>query len=355
MQSLKTELHIGDNLAVMRSMADETIDLVYLDPPFGSQRDYYATAGSQADGVKFTDRWVHTVGEFASGMRIAIEAAGVTSGEPMSAYLCFLAPRLQECYRVLRPSGSLYLHCDDTADSYLRMLLDYIFGGNSRVNTITWKRHYGNNAVTRSYGRISDTILFYQKDTSQATFNLQYTELDERMRATYNCVDDDGRRYRHTPLTAPGSADGSGRFLWHGTQPAPSRRWSHTKENLEAMLARGEIEFATSGPRKLPNRKSYLDEHPGNKAQTIWTDISRLASQAKERTGWPTQKPVALLERIISASSNTGDVVFDPFAGSGTTLVAANNLNRKSIGIELDSTAASVVSSRLPNVEIKYE
>ena len=355
MQSLKTStLHIGDNLHVMRGFPDGCVDLIYLDPPFCTSRTWHATPGSIAEGVRFTDKWNTTVGELECPKQTALVALAADSHSPaMASYLHFMAQRLQECYRVLKPTGSLYLHCDDTADSYLRVALDGLFGASCRVNTVTWKRNHANNAVTRSYGRISDTILFYAKQPAKATWSQPYGELSKRELKRYK-KDNEGRFYKCDNLTAPKTpnTDNARRFEWKGTTPSASRVWAHSKEAMDALYAKGLIELGKNGKAKLSGFKRYLDGHPGAKVQSIWTDIYPLSGKNKERTGWPTQKPLTLLERIIKASSNPGDLVLDPFAGCGTTLVAAEQLNRQWIGIEQNPTAASVLQHRLPNTNI---
>ena len=347
-------LWIRDNLEVMIGMNSETVDLIYLDPPFNTKRVWHGAPGSVSEGAVFNDNWNTAKNTNAiddDNLLALVNLSGKAHSNGMKTYLEFMAPRLVECHRILKPTGSLYLHCDDTADSYLRMSLDVIFGANCRINTITWKRHGSNNAVTRAFGRISDTILFYTKDAKQATFNLQYGELSKAALRRYRYKDKDGRRYRLTTLTATKSpsADDSRRFVWNGAQPSEALVWQNSKEAMDEMYANGRIMFGVTGKAKMPEFKRYLDENPGQKCQSIWTDIKNIGATSKERLGWPTQKPLALLERIISASSNEGDLVFDPFAGCGTTLVAAERLKRNWIGCEISNKAEHVVTSRFDN------
>lgn len=361
MNVLKPEnrtLWVGDNLTVMRGLASGSVGLVYADPPFNSKREYNSAVGSAADGASFGDTWrlddvkVEWAEVQASDnpkLHHVVMAAGLAAGEAMQAYITFMLPRLVECHRLLADTGSMYLHCDDHAAAYLQLAMDAVFGSECRLNTITWKRHYANNAVTSRYGRIADTILFYAKEPKSAVWNQQYGEMSAATRATYCYTDDDGRRYALHPLDAPKAAgsDDSRRFVWRGAQPGPTRVWAYSMEALEEMLAAGEIELGKGGKAKVSGKKSYLEGHAGQKLQSIWTDIQRLGSNAKERTGWATQKPVKLLERIIASSSNPGDLVLDPFAGSGTTLVAAEKLDREWVGIDWDTASERYARSRL--------
>ena len=351
-------LWIRDNLEVMRGMNSETVDLIYLDPPFNSKRIYNAPLGSKATGAKFTDtwtmdsmkeEWTELQEEADPAVFHTVMGAGLAAGDSMQAYMCFMAPRLQECYRILKPTGSLYLHCDDAADSYLRQLLDVIFGANCRVNTVTWKRNHANNAVKRAFGRISDTIFVYAKQPKKATWNQVYGALNKKERARYRNKDKDGRRYKTDNMTAPRSpkSDDSRRFEWKGTTPSKSRVWAHSREVMDKLYSEGRIVLKRDGTARLDGLKRYMDEHPGTKVQSIWDDIQRIGNTSKERLGWPTQKPLALLERIISASSNEGDLVFDPFCGCATAMVAAERLGRRWAGCDIDAVATGITLHRL--------
>ena len=356
-------LWIGDNLDVMRNrMNSETVDLIYLDPPFNSKRIYNAPLGSKAAKASFVDTWKMddvkrewTELQKAAGtpegkaLYHTVVGAGYTAGPAMQAYMCFMAVRLVECYRVLKSTGSIYLHCDDTADSYLRQLMDAIFGSNNRVNTITWKRQFSNNGAKHAYGRISDTILFYAKDKALTVWNQPRMAMSAETLSWYTHTDEDGRRYRLDNLTAPKSpnADESRQFDWYGTKPSKSRVWVRSRDEMERMLADGEIVLCQDGQGKIAGWKKYLDEHEGQKVQSIWTDIQRISPTSSERTGWPTQKPLALLKRIIEASSAPGAVVFDPFCGCATAMVAAEQLERHWVGCDIDAKAADVIIERL--------
>lgn len=345
-------LWIGDNLDVLRGIDSGCVDLIYLDPPFNSKRIYNAPLGSKAAGAKFDDTWTmdSVKREWAELMEAAdpavhhtVVGAGLSHSESMQAYLSFMAQRLIEIHRVLAMTGSIYLHCDDTAAAYLKQLMDCILGAHRFGAEIVWKRQSSNNAVKRGYGRNADRILWYRK-SAQHTWNPVYHDRSAAEMREYK-EDEDGRLYKCDDLTTPGARDGR-QFEWRGAKPSPSRSWKTDEAGLEAMLAAGEIELKSGGRAKLRGWKRHLDQAAaGQKCQVLWTDIERVGNTSRERTGWPTQKPLALLRRIIEASSNPGDVVLDPFAGCGTACVAAEQLSRQWAGI--DSKVEEVTRDRL--------
>jgi DNA modification methylase len=356
-------LFYGDNLEVLREhVPDKSVDLVYLDPPFNSNRSYNVIfskhpgngEGAAAQIQAFDDTWRWTpvtdlqYRRYASGgvpprVADALTAFRTLLGEnDAMAYIVNMAPRLVELRRILKPTGSLYLHCDPTMSAYLKVLLDAIFGAEQFRNEIAWQRSGAKNDSLR-YGRSHDVILFYTAG-KRFTWNPQYLPFEQSsITKNYTHVESGtGRRYRRGDLTAakPG---GDVDFEWHGTLPYKGRHWAYSKENLDEMYAAGRIEFRNTG---MPVYKRYLDEQPGVPLQDVWTDI-RLTSADKERLGYPTQKPVALLERIISASSNEGDVVLDPFCGCGTTIDAAQRLRRRWTGIDITFIAIDLIEKRL--------
>ncbi len=356
-------LYYGDNLEVLRkTIEDESVDLVYLDPPFNSNRAYnvifgrhpHSGNGAAAQIQAFDDTWRWTpltdqqyqhyvAGRLPTPVSDALMAFRTLLGEnDAMAYLVNMAPRLVELHRVLKRTGSLYLHCDPTMSHYLKILLDAIFGPEQFRNEISWQRSGAKNDSLR-YGRCHDVILFYTAG-KRFIWNPQYTPFDESsITKNYTHVEAaTGRRYRRGDLTAakPG---GDVDFEWHGVRPYKGRHWAYSQENLDQMYADGRIEFRKTG---MPVYKRYLDEQPGVPLQDVWTDI-RLTSADKERLGYPTQKPVALLERIIAASSNEDDVVLDPFCGCGTTIDAAQRLGRRWIGIDITFIAVDLIEKRL--------
>lgn len=345
----------GDNLDILRGMNSESVDLIYLDPPFNSNRNYSAPVGSAAAGAAFKDTWTLSDLDVAWMGLIAdehpaiyktLEAAGLTHGKSMQSYLCMMAVRLLEMRRVLKDTGSVYLHCDPTASHYLKQTMDAVFGADNFRSEITWKRtsaHSDGRQGRRQHGRIHDVILYYTKSANW-TWNLIYTPYDqEYVERFYRHIESDtGRRYQLGDLTGRGgAAKGNPEYEVMGV----TRFWAFSKERMQEMIDAGLV--VQTRPGAVPRQKRYLDEMPGVPLQDSWTDIGPISSQAKERLGYPTQKPLALLERIIKASSNEGDIVLDPFCGCATACVAAENLGRKWVGIDLSPKAIELVNLRL--------
>ena len=335
----------GDNLDILRGLNSESVDLIYLDPPFNSNRNYAAPVGSRAAGAAFKDTWTLSdldtawmglIADEQPAMYKVIETAGLTHGKGMQSYLCMMAVRLLEMRRVLRDTGSLYVHCDPTANAYLRMLLDAIYGSGNFRNEIVWKR-FNFHADARRFGNVTDTILFYSK-TDSYLFNRQRAPFSkEYVKSKFTHIDLDGRRYRLSDLNPP-----SGRgpvYEFYGVTKA----WRFTEEKMRELDRQGRIYHAS----KVAQLKRYLDELDGQAIHNVWVDIPGINPMAKERLGYPTQKPLALLERIISASSNPGDVVLDPFCGCATACVAAEKLERKWVGIDISEKAVELVNMRL--------
>ena len=299
-------LWTGDNLDIMRGMNSETVDLIYLDPPFNSNKNYSAPIGSEAAGAAFKDTWTFgdadrvwmaLLQERDPSMFAVIEAARVVHGKGMAAYIGMMAQRLWEMHRLLKSSGSIYLHCDPTTSHYLKVLMDAIFGPKRFRNEIIW--HYRRwTAPSGDLQKLHDVVLWYCKDRKQRTYNTLWVlpaNVEKGRREGYE-ADEDGRLYR-----------------W---QTAKGKRY-----------------------------RIYRDER-GVHAGDVWP-ISFLHPSAKERVGYPTQKPLALLERIVRASSNPGDLVLDPFCGCATACVAAEKLQRQWNGIDIATKAAELVRSRL--------
>ncbi len=364
MQS-KNTLYYGDNLDILRRYVEnESVDLIYLDPPFKSDRDYNVLFAekngtrSSAQIKAFKDTWQWDR-EAAEAYQDAVEAGGAVSEamqafrkllgcNDMLAYLAMMAPRLVEFRRVLKPTGSIYLHCDPTASPYLRLLTAAVFGKENFRNEIVWQRTTAHSNIYKSYGRLHDVIIFHGK-SGESTWNVQFTDYsEEHIERTYRHIEEDtGRRYALRDLTASMSRASSGQlYEWKGIRPPETRCWAYTKRRMRAFERAGQIEYSSKG---YPRLKLYLDEMPGIPLQDIWTDIRPVQSQSRERLGYPTQKPEALLERIISASSNEGDLVLDPFCGCGTTICAAQRLNRRWIGIDITHLAVTLIKYRLEN------
>jgi len=363
----KNVLYFGDNLDILRRyLKDETVDLVYLDPPFNSNAAYNILYpeqdGSQAAAqIKaFGDTWKWDSAA-ALAYRESTEEAGGSVSKAMQAFMTFLgknnllaylsmmAPRLVELRRALKPTGSIYLHCDPTASHYLKMLMDAIFGPSNFRTEISWKRssaHSDAKQGRKQPGNIRDIILFYTKSNNW-TWNWDpefgYTKYDEEyIRKSYRFIEPGtGRRFQPVDLTAakPG---GDTSYEWKGYKLKSGRYWAYSKENMAKFESEGKIYYTKSG---LPRLKYYLDEMPGVSIQNNWDDIN--PAKGKEDLGYSTQKPLALLERIIACSSNSGDLILDPFCGCGTTITAAQSLSRRWIGIDITNLAITLMKHRL--------
>ncbi len=362
-QAFTNTLYCGDNLDILgRHVADESADLIYLDPPFNSNQDYRFSAGRRRDGemksdrVAFGDTWrwderaarsYHEI--LREGGRIAETLAslrGVGADASLLAYLSMMAPRIAELHRVLKPTGSLYLHCDPSASHYLKILMDSFFGIGNFRSEIIWKRGSAHNDTKqgrRQHGHIHDVILFYTKG-DRWTWNPQYTPYDRKyMESFYRHVEPrTGRRYRLGDLTGPGgAANGNPEYEVLGV----TRHWRYSREKMEQLIREGRV--VQSRPGAVPAYRRYLDEMPGVPLQDVWSDLKPVGARASERLGYPTQKPEALLERIIRSSSNEGDGVLDPFCGCGTTLAVARRLGRCWIGIDSSQAAIDLTRTRL--------
>lgn len=356
-------LYYGDNLDVLRRyIADESVDLVYLDPPFQSGRDYNVLFeeknGTEAAAqIKaFEDTWTWDQGTAAAYDEV-VSAGGKVSetlaalrrilgDTPMLAYLSMMAPRLVELRRVLKQTGSLYLHCDPTASHYLKLILDAVFGPEDFLSEVAWKRT-GTHSSARRWGPVHDVILYYARGDGGHVWNRPYVPLgDEHRKRHYRNTDDDGRVFAHGELTAPGTRNGRSGVAWRGFDVTSiGRHWMTTVEKLDVLDSEGRIYFPPDGG--WPRLIRYEEDSKGRAIGDIWEDIPPLNMMAKERLGYPTQKPVALLERILSASSNEADVVLDPFCGCGTTIAAAQLLKRQWIGIDVTHLAIGLIKSRL--------
>ncbi len=358
-------LYYGDNLDILRRyIKDETIDLVYLDPPFKSDQDYnilFAERnGSKAAAqIKaFDDTWHWDKASAAAYEQIVesgtqrvtqvMRAFRTFLGEnDMMAYLAMMAPRLVELHRVLKSAGSIYLHCDPTAGAHLRLLMDGVFGPMNFRNEIVWKRTSAHSGA-KGCGAVHDILLLYSKG-KDFVWNQVYQPYDsEYVETFFEHVDPDGRRWKRMDLTGAGvTQDGPSGKPWRGIDVrSKGRHWAYSIDELERLNKQGKIHW----PKKkdgMPRLKQYLDEMPGVPIQDVWTDIRPIHNLAAERLGYPTQKPEALLERIIKASSNKGNLVLDPFCGCGTAIAVAQRLNRRWIGIDITHLAVALMKHRL--------
>lgn len=366
-------IFIGDNLHIMRGMNSASVDLIYLDPPFNSNRDYAAPIGSQAAGAAFKDTWTLSdvdqaehgeLAERVPPLHTVIQAAREAHGKGMQSYLIMMSTRLLEMERLLKDTGSIYLHCDPTAAHYLKLVMDAVFGKDNFRNEVIWKRT-STKSLGKRYAVNTDRILYYVKSDS-ATWNQQYTPYDdEYIQKTYRRQDKHGR-WATVDLSGGKAGSEQAYMPLKGIEPPPARAWAPPArnkfpasaqvllpDNYEALdqLAKCEalddagLLHWPKGEKGRPRWKKYLSAMPGVVAGDLVLDTSPV--KGKERTGYPTQKPLALLERIIKASSNPGDVVFDPFCGCATTLVAADRLQRSWIGIDISPKAAELVVERI--------
>ena len=359
----KNQLYFGDNLDILRNhVADASVDLIYLDPPFNSNANYNVLfqekTGQQsaAQITAFEDTWHWNIESERAYRDVVANAPGklpdllqamrtFLGDNDMMAYLTMMAQRMVELHRVLKDTGSIYLHCDPTASHYLKLLMDSVFGAANFRNEITWKRYGAHNDVGQGstrFGRVHDILLFYGK-TQTPKWEQQFVPLDEDyVKSTYRYIDPEtGRRFRTTPLTGPGGAEkGNPVYEWNGH----TRAWRYNKDRMLELHEEGRIHYSRTG---YPSQKTYLDDSRGVPIQDMWYDISSLSGSHKERLGYPTQKPEALLERIVSASSNEGDVVLDPFCGCGTAIAAAERLNRRWIGIDVTHIAITLIRHRI--------
>jgi len=355
----KNILYYGDNLKIMHEhIPDESVDLIYLDPPFNSNQGYNvlfaekngSDAAAQIKAFEDTWRWDQSAAEayhyvVENGPAKASQAMQafrqMLGCNDMLAYLAMMAPRLLELHRVLKSTGSIYLHCDPTASHYLKMLLDAVFGLVNFGNEIIWLRSSPKSHVKKRFPNSHDIILYYRK-SEDSKFNLVFKpHSEDYLRKFYRYIEPGtGRRYRIDNLANPNKNRPNLTYEFKGV----TRVWRWTKERMEKADQEGRIVYI---PGNVPGYKRYLDEMPGTPVATVWEDIKHLQSQSAERLGYPTQKPEALLERIIQASSKEGDLVLDPFCGCGTTVIAAHRLKRRWIGIDITHLAISLMKTRL--------
>jgi DNA modification methylase len=358
-------LYFGDNLKMLRDhVADETVDLIYLDPPFNSNATYNVLFAeksgekSTAQITAFDDTWhwgqesEATFQEIVTGPHAKLAALlealrGFLGTNDMMAYLTMMAIRLVELRRVLKPTGSIYLHCDPTASHYLKLVMDAIFGAQNYRTEVVWKRsgaHSDAKQGRQQHGRIHDVILFYTR-SDEWQWHPEHQPYDPAYLTRHyrNVEPETGRRFKDSDLTAakPG---GDTLYEWKGAKPPKGRYWAYSRENMAQFDADGRILYTRNG---MPRLKHYLDEMSGVPLQDLWTDIPPINSQAQERLGYPTQKPEALLERIVKSSSQEGDLLLDPFCGCGTAIAVAEKLGRRWIGIDITHLAIALMRNRL--------
>lgn len=372
----ENKLFYGDNLDVLRNkIASDTVDLCYIDPPFNSKRNYFQIYNNQgtedrAQAQAFVDTWewgdeaqkgldwITNIERLQSG-KLTEQTVDLIRGlekvlkkGALLAYLVHMTLRIVEIHRVLKPTGSFYLHCDPTASHYLKLVLDAVFCGQGGdfLNEIIWKRKSGRgetNHKSSKYGNATDTILFYSKSTEsffESQFNMDAPGYQEYVEKAFRHTDENGRKYRIDNLASP-SYRANLIYEYKGYQP-PANGWAISLEKMITWDDEGRLEFPKQKTGRIQRRR-YLDEIQGRPVSNLWDDIDMISSQSAERLGYPTQKPEALLERIIKASSNEGDTILDAYCGCGTTVAVAQRLNRKWIGIDITYQSISLILKRL--------
>jgi len=308
-------------LEIMKLLEEESVDLIYLDPPFFSNKNYEVVWGDDDEVRSFKDRW-------AGGME---------------HYIGWLKERVVEMHRILKPTGSIFLHCDWHADAYIRVdILDKVFGMGNFRNEIIWKRTNAKSNATKSFAVLVDTIFFYSK-SDKFKLNLIRGDYSQEQMLRYKQQDGKGV-YRCDDLTAPGKGR---QFIWRGVHPGNNRSWRFSEEAMEELITQDLIVYQKDGRPRKDGLKKYLSETEGALIGNLWDDIDRVANTSAERIGYPTQKPKALLDRIIKCASDEGDIVLDPFVGGGTTCAVAHRLNRIFIGIDQSYIAVKVTEQRL--------
>jgi len=314
-------LILGDNLEIMKTLESESVDLVYLDPPFFSNRNYEVIWGDEGEIRSFKDRW----------------SGGIDH------YIAWLKERVELMHGLLKKTGSIFLHCDWHADAYIRVdILDKIFGIKNFRNHIVWRRTNAKSNMTQRFAINTDSIYFYSKSGNFKFYPLRGGYSPEQM-SRYKQEDEKGL-YRCDDLTSPGKAR---QFIWREVHPGVNRSWRFTEEKLEELYEQGLIELQKNGKPRKDGMKMYLSDAEGAMFGNLWVDIDRVANTSKERIGYPTQKPEALMERIIKCASKEGDVILDPFMGGGTTIAVADKLKRQWIGIDQSVMAIKVTDFRL--------
>jgi site-specific DNA-methyltransferase (adenine-specific) len=361
---MTNRLYYGDNLEILRKeIKDESVDLIYLDPPFNSKRDYNllfkTPKGQESDAqiTAFEDSWhwgpqaereffelqAQPNTDVAQMMQALRDFLGTND---MMAYLTMMANRLLEMQRVLKPTGSLYLHCDPTASHYLKIVLDGVFSPEHFLSEIIWKRTSAHSSAKR-WGPVHDTLLLYSKGNDY-TWNQIYQPYEQEYIDTFfDMHDPDGRHWKRSDLTGAGTRNGETGLPWRGIDvTAKGRHWANPPSELDKLDAAGRVHWPKKGDG-MPRLKQYPEDLPGVPFQDVIMDVRPMHNLSDERLGYPTQKPLALLERIIQASSNVGDVVLDPFCGCGTAVHAAQKLNRKWMGIDITHLAISLIEKRM--------
>lgn len=353
---MKNTLFTGDNLYILHGMNSESVDLIYLDPPFNTKRIFSAPVGSKAAGTSFKDMWTWedvdeecliTLEKKCFSAVEYIKSVGLVNGKAMKAYLTYMLQRIIELHRILKPNGSFYLHCDPTASHYLKNLLDAIFGKENFRNEITWERSHQHNLASKRFDVVTDIILFYSK-SEDYYFISQYSEVtSKKIKMKFPYLEEEtGRYFMHRNLEQTANKGSTGLRIIQGKRVISTMGWRWAQETFDERLEENPylIYWTKNGK---PRYKIYKDEYEGRLATNLWTEFKGLSSNSKERTGYPTQKPLALMHRIINASCPVNGIVLDPFCGCATTCIAAQQLGRSWIGIDIEPSAPKILIERL--------
>jgi DNA modification methylase len=316
-------IYCGDCTEVLHQyIPDNAVDLLYVDPPFFSNRKYEVIWGDGYELRAFEDRW----------------KGGIEN------YLSWMEPKIMECHRVLKKTGTFWLHCDWHASHYLRVLTDRIFGYHNLQNEIIWQRTKSHNDP-KQFGRVHDSILFYTK-SNEWTWNAIYLSYDKKyLETAFKAIDKKTKKHYQTQPLHASKPGGDTYYEWKGKYPPKGRYWAFSKANMEKLDKEGRIVYSKTG---VPRYKIYADESKGRPLQDVWVDIPGIHQVGgKERLGYPTQKPMALLERIVNVASNPMDIVLDPMCGCGTAIAVAQRLGRRWIGIDVSPTACKLMATRM--------
>lgn len=358
--------YINDNLRILQNINTGVFHLVYIDPPFKSEREWQGTPGSPMSGARFDDRWywdddkeaqLQVIKQRNQGMYHVIEASKWSDSLKMAGYLVFMGIRIIEFHRVLRPGGAMYLHCDHDANSYLKQLMDVVFGPNQFRAVITWRRHPGGHNDSKKFGDICDTILYYVKNGAKETWNQQYRPYTpEEIESRFRFDDNDGRGpYQIVPMHWPNNKPGTYHYSYKG-YPPPAKGWRCPLSTMERWDKERRLIYPAKPTGRLM-RKGYLSDNDGVPVSNLWTDITSVQAHSRINSDYPTQKPRELLHRIIKTSTNPGDWVLDGFAGCGTTAAACETIGvntaewaknkRNWVGIDCEEYSATAVMKLL--------
>ncbi len=344
-------IYCKDNLDILKGINSKTVDMIYLDPPFNKNKSFHAPVGTSAEGSSFKDifgsddidqRWMEEWRVDRPELYNFIKSLYFFADLSDASYIQYMAVRLIECHRVLKDTGSIFYHCDDTMQHYIKIMMDIIFGRKNFKNELNWQRNTANSVSGKRFGRVTDAILFYSKSL-EYTFNNVYKPRVDAEKYYRSFEEETGRRYLTTRLEYPGNTN---KVLNYKGKDYISSGWRWNQQALDDRIKKNPHLIHVTKNNKL-HYKLYMDEDKGIPLPDMWNDIMTINMENSEKTGYPTQKPLALLRRIIECSTNEGDLVLDPFCGTATTCVAAEQTGREWVGIDISVTAYELVKDRL--------